>query len=162
MDWPNLLEEVEDMAGRHQESWQSLCENIIEHLLRIQYCPWADSVRKWSREIKEWRRQAHKLLRRYPGMQSIVGKMFVEAWESAREDAVRTLAEYDAPEAGANRKAACRKWNRSIPEECPYGIADTIGFEVDDLKRVEMFDERWPPGVDRVLVEASVLDHAGE
>jgi hypothetical protein len=35
VDWDNLAEEVEDLAGRQPDSLKSYCRVLIEHLLKL-------------------------------------------------------------------------------------------------------------------------------
>ncbi len=151
VDWPNLLEEVEDLAGRHEDSWRSLCRSTLIHLMKIQYCSGADNATKWASEVSEWRREMYILLRTYPGMKSKVPQMFASSWETARRDIIQILAEYEVPQFGAMRKDSSRKWNQLIPDECPYNMIDVIGFRSADLNTEKLANERWPASVERIL-----------
>src|SRR5579885_3592459 len=65
-----LAEEIEDLGRSEVRSAQSLCENLIEHLLKLEYSGLNDPADHSRREIVEWRIQLEKTLTR-----SIIAKL---------------------------------------------------------------------------------------
>src|SRR3954466_11296255 len=57
LDYDLIAEEIEDLGKSELHACQSLCEHIIEHLLKIEYSGLADPLDHWRREITEWRVQ---------------------------------------------------------------------------------------------------------
>src|SRR5205814_6831108 len=84
---------------------QSLCEHIIEHLLKLEYAGLAEPARHWQREIVEWRLQLEKKLTR-----SILTKLdLVERYRSA----LRLLRSFEVDAPGLMQR---------VPAECPYSL----------------------------------------
>ena len=57
LDFDLIAEEIEDLGKSELHTVQSLCEHIIEHLLKLEYSGLAEPARHWRREIVEWRVQ---------------------------------------------------------------------------------------------------------
>src|SRR5437763_8349585 len=57
-----IAEEIEDLGKSELHACQSLCEHIIEDLLKLEYAGLAEPARHWQREIVEWRPQLEKKL----------------------------------------------------------------------------------------------------
>src|SRR4051812_35335973 len=57
LDIEHISEEIEDLGRSELHACQSLCEHIIEHLLKIEYSGLAEPLDHWRREITEWRVQ---------------------------------------------------------------------------------------------------------
>src|SRR5947207_15503633 len=66
----HIAEEIEDLGKSELHACQSLCEHIIEHLLKLEYAGVAEPADHWRDEIVEWRLQFEQKLTR-----SIVGKL---------------------------------------------------------------------------------------
>ena len=65
-----IAEEIEDLGKSELHACQSLCEHIIEHLLKLEYSGLDEPADHWRREITEWRLQLEKKLTR-----SLVAKL---------------------------------------------------------------------------------------
>ena len=64
LDYDLIAEEIEDLGRSELSAAQSLCEHIIEHLLKLEYSGLDDPANHWRREITEWRVQLDKKLTR--------------------------------------------------------------------------------------------------
>src|SRR5437764_13849310 len=64
LDYEHIAEEIEELGKSELHACQSLCEHIIEHLLKLEYSGLAEPARHWQREIVEWRLQLEKKLTR--------------------------------------------------------------------------------------------------
>lgn len=94
IDWENLAEEVEDLAGRHADALESHCETLIEHLLKLACAPEpskTNNVRLWRASVRNARHKIRTLLRRNPGLRTRTDELFAEAWPVARNDALAQL-----------------------------------------------------------------------
>ena len=58
-----IAEEIEDL-GKSELHPQSLCEHIIEHLLKLEFSGLEEPAGHWRDEIIEWRLQLEKTLTR--------------------------------------------------------------------------------------------------
>src|SRR5205814_7872639 len=70
LDVELIAEEIEDLGKSELQACQSLCEHIIEHLLKLEYSGLAEPADHWRDEIVEWRLQLEQKLTR-----SIAGKL---------------------------------------------------------------------------------------
>src|SRR3954468_18454398 len=73
LDYELIAEEIEDLGKSELHTVQSLCEHIIEHLLKLEYSGLDEPARHWRREIVEWRLQLERKLTR-----SLLAKMDLE------------------------------------------------------------------------------------
>jgi hypothetical protein len=70
LDVELIAEEIEDLGRGELHACQSLCERIIEHLLKLEYSGLAEPADHWRDEIVDWRLQLERKLTR-----SIAAKM---------------------------------------------------------------------------------------
>ncbi len=160
VDWMNLIEEIESMAKREERSWRSCCRQIICHFLMIEHIPDNPSLKHWRKEIRNWRSQLRDVLQDSPGMKAKLDEMFAEAWEKGRIDGVHMIVEYEAERSSLPRKGLLLRWNRVVPDECPYSLVNTIGFELSSLNSIEVAEDYWPPQVARILNRKLNQEHA--
>lgn len=59
-----IAEEIEDLGRSEVRSAQSLCQHIIEHLLKLEYSGLTEPAEHRRRDIIEWRLQLDKTLTR--------------------------------------------------------------------------------------------------
>lgn len=115
LDAELLAEEIEDLGRSEVRSAQSLCEHIIEHLLKLEYSGLIEPADHWRHEITEWRLQLEKTLTR-----SIVAKLDLSQRYRA---AVRLLRVDDPP---------TRDMIGRVPGECPYSFDQIAGSGDED------------------------------
>lgn len=114
VDWGNLLDEIEDMSRREQQSLESNLVILLLHLLKWQY----QSDRRtgsWKGSIVEHRRRILKTIKRSPSLNVYLQECFEEAYGDAIEQA--------AAETGLNSDC--------FPAVCEHTIAlclDTTFF----------------------------------
>jgi hypothetical protein len=115
LDFDLIAEEIEDLGKSELHTVQSLCEHIIEHLLKLEYTGLDEPARHWRQEITEWRIQVEKKQTR-----SIIAKLDLAA---RYRTALRMLrnAEDDVP--GLLTR---------VPAECPYTLDQIIGAGGED------------------------------
>ena len=135
VDWDNVIEEIEDVGGRHRDAWTSLCSRTIEHLLAIEHHHKAskEELKGWAAEVRGFRRKMARLIINNNGLQGQYRSMFAEAWKDAREEACERLAGYDQEHNPLlDEGVALRRHDDSLPQDCPYRLEDVTAF---DLKR---------------------------
>jgi hypothetical protein len=115
VDIEHIAEEIEDLGKSELHACQSLCEHIIEHLLKLEYAGLAEPADHWRDEIVEWRLQFEQKLTR-----SIVGKLNLK--ERYRR-ALRRLRRLERDVPGLMRR---------VPAECPYSLDQIVGSSDED------------------------------
>jgi Domain of unknown function DUF29 len=115
LDLEHIAEEIEDLGRSDLRAAQSLCEHIIEQLLKLEYSGLEDPADHWRDEIIEWRLQLEKILTR-----SIVAKLDLPGCYRTALRLVRRL-ERDVP--GLISR---------LPAECPYTFEQIVGASGED------------------------------
>lgn len=62
LDYDNLAEEIEDLGKSEQRACESQIENILEHLLKIEFVGPIETIPHWRGEIAGFRRELAKRL----------------------------------------------------------------------------------------------------
>jgi hypothetical protein len=113
----NIAEELDDVGHEQYEKLESALRIILLHLLKWDHQPKRRS-RGWQLSISVQRKHVLRVLRKNPGLKSLVDEAITEAYDIARiEAAAQTLLEED-----------------TFPLECPYSWDDIIEREIS-----------WPP-----------------
>src|SRR5262249_35490848 len=115
LDAELVAEEIEDLGRSEVRSAQSLCENVIEHLLKLEYSGLSEPSNHWRREITEWRLQLDKTLTR-----SIIAKLDLPK----RYGSVLRLLRYEVP--------PLPELLDRVPRECPYSLDQIVGSGDED------------------------------
>jgi hypothetical protein len=115
LDVELIAEEIEDLGKSELHACQSLCEHIIEHLLKLEHSGLADPARHWRQEIVEWRLQLERKLTR-----SIVAKLNLD---ERYRNALRLLRSFDEDAPGLMAE---------VPAQCPYSLDQIIGSGGED------------------------------
>jgi hypothetical protein len=112
VDWPHLVEEIEDMGRSERRRLESNLIVVLLHLLKWQYQPEQRSG-SWEASLIEHRRRIRKSLQESPSLQpyleSIVAEAYTEAVKQARAETGLALTVF--------------------PEECPYGLTGIMEDE---------------------------------
>jgi Domain of unknown function DUF29 len=114
LDAELIAEEIEDLGRSEVRSAQSLCEHIIEHLLKLEHSGADEPVRHWRSEVVEWRLQLEKTLTRSIRATLDLPKRY--------RSALRLLRGQDAPGNLLDR----------VPPECPYSLKQIISSGGED------------------------------
>jgi hypothetical protein len=114
-DYDLIAEEIEDLGCRELHSCQSLCEHIIEYLLKIEYSGLTEPTDHCHREITEWRVQLERKWTR-----SIIAKLDLQDRYRSALKLLRRL-ERDVP--GLITR---------VPAECPYSLEQILGSGDED------------------------------
>ncbi len=115
LDAEHVAEEIEDLGRSELHAAQSLCEHIIEHLLKLEYSGLSEPADHWRDEIVEWRLQLEKKLTR-----SIEAKLDLTG---RYRSALRLLRRLERDVPGLMARA---------PAECPYSLAQIVGNGDED------------------------------
>jgi hypothetical protein len=110
LDIELIAEEIEDFGKSELRAAQSLCEHIIEHLLKLEYSGLEQPAKHWRDEIVERRVQLEGTLTR-----SIVAKLDLPTRYRVALRLLRRL-EDDVP--GLLSR---------VPAECPYSLEQILG-----------------------------------
>ena len=115
IDLEHIAEEIEDLGGSDLRAARSLCQHIIEHLLKLEYSGLDEPANHWRDEIVEWRLQLEQILTR-----SIEAKLDLPAQYRAALRLLRRL-ERDVP--GLMSRVPC---------ECPYTLEQVVSAGDED------------------------------
>lgn len=114
LDLGNLAEEVESMGKRERRSVVSLTQEVLEHLLALQFSPAIEPRRHWEREVRGFRDQIERLLADNASLRAHFDELLEEAWTAAHR---RTRA--DLANEGVSR----------LPAACPYAAAQVLSHD---------------------------------
>jgi hypothetical protein len=115
LDVELIAEEIEDLGKSDLHSVQSLCEHIIEHLMKLEYSGLEEPANHWRDEIVEWRIQVGRKITR-----TIIGKLdLAERYRIA----LRLLRRLERDVPGLMVR---------VPAECPYTLDQIIGAGDED------------------------------
>ncbi|HTT81090.1 MAG TPA: DUF29 domain-containing protein [Stellaceae bacterium] len=110
-----LAEEIEDLGRGELHAAESLCEYIIEHLLKLEFSGIDEPSNHWRREIVEWRLQLERKLTR-----TIIAKLDLA---DRYRLALRLLRYFDNDAPGLMAR---------VPAECPYSLDQILGGSGDE------------------------------
>ena len=157
VDWENVIEEIETLGRSEANSWVSNCANSIEHMLKIEHCKLVQPsvIRKWSREISQFRDGMESASRKNPGLTSHFDELFRDAWKDARNHAVTMLSHYDVDhKLSPDEKQARKRRDMLLPRECPFEFAHVSGVFYVRGDRKPHYDRTvLPPSVQRIVDE---------
>ena len=116
VDWPNVIEEVQDVGLSELRACQSLLEQALAHLLKLHALPQSQAARHWRDEIRAF---LHDAQRRFtPSMRQRIGldDLYDKALERARAA---------AEDIGITP--------RSLPDTCPFTLDDLLAGDLAPL-----------------------------
>jgi hypothetical protein len=109
VDALSIAEEIDDVGNEQYDKLESALRLILLHLLKWDHQRQRRS-RSWQLSIAIQRRHVLRVLRKNPGLKSMVDEAITDAYETARlEAAAQTLLDDDA-----------------FPLECPYSWNDIM------------------------------------
>lgn len=113
IDWENIVEEIEDMGRREQQSLESNLVVLLLHLLKWQFQPDHRSGR-WESSMLELRRRIRRAIQASPSLKPYLENCLAECYEDAVDQA--------ASQTGLPRA--------TFPTDCPYTVGQvmTKGF----------------------------------
>jgi uncharacterized protein DUF29 len=99
LDWPNLMEEIEDLGKSERRALLSQVARLVEHLLKLAYAPIRVSRpnrRGWEVTIRGSRRRIRRLLNQSPSLLGKLDQIFTEGYEDGRDDALTAIGLRDS------------------------------------------------------------------
>ena len=117
LDLENLIEEVDDLAGRHRDALQSYLRVIMVHMLKLVYSTGSrDPERTWRRSIRNTRKSIRRLIDNYPSLNTYLEPLSAKAYEYATEDAHDELSDYGDD-------------HGPFPTSCPWTLDELLNPE---------------------------------
>ena len=109
IDAANIAEELASVGNELREKLESATAVLTLHLLKWDHQTDLRS-RSWALSVREQRRRIERLLRRNPGLKSVLDEAIVEGYADGRDRALL--------ETGLDDDA--------LPEACPYTFAEMM------------------------------------
>jgi hypothetical protein len=95
LDLEHLIEEVDDLAGRHRDALESYFRVIFIHLLKLAYTQGSrDPERAWKRSVENARDEMQFLLEDYPSLHHHIMHLSARAYTKAVVKAHKELRDY--------------------------------------------------------------------
>ncbi len=114
IDTSNIVEELSDVGNELRFRLESAIAVLTQHLLKWDFQPERRS-RSWEQSIAEQRRQIQRLLRRNPGLKSVLLEGIEEGFADGRG---RALVETKLPK-------------NALPLSCPYAFEDMMNRPIE-------------------------------
>ena len=106
LDVAHLAEEVEDLGKSELHAVESFVENVIEHLLKLDYSGWVDARNHWRTEVDAFRASIERKIT--PRIRQQVETELESLYDRARRGAARSLHRREPD------------FVRRLPKRCPY------------------------------------------
>jgi Domain of unknown function DUF29 len=106
LDVEHLAEEIEDLGKSDLHAVESFIENVIEHLLKLDYSGWVEARNHWRAEIDAFRASIERKIT--PRIRQQVEIELDTLFERARRAAARSLHQREPD------------FVRRLPKRCPY------------------------------------------
>jgi hypothetical protein len=109
VDWPNLIEEIEDLGKEQQHAIVSHLIVALVHLFKLSYSPDLEPRRHWMVEIDAQRGSLERRLRINPSLRARSDELLAEAWRLASRQLKLQFGRGSA-----------------IPTDCPFTLAQLL------------------------------------
>jgi hypothetical protein len=117
LDLDNLIEEVDDLAGRHRDALQSQMQRLLVPLLKLTYTTGSrEPVRVWRRRARDARQAIDKLIDRYPSLRNRLPHERTFSYPHAVRDAHDELSDYGDE-------------HELFPTACPWTLDELLDHE---------------------------------
>jgi Domain of unknown function DUF29 len=113
LDLPRLIEEVEDLGTSQRKEVFSRSQQILEHLLKLQFSPAAEPRAGCRQTIDDERDELELVI--IPSLRRELEQTLSERYARARRRAAKDLAKYGEP--------------ANLPADCPYTIDEILDPE---------------------------------
>jgi len=113
LDFPHLIEEVEDLARAEHNAVRSRLRRVIEHLLKLEYSRATEPRPGWHDSIDDARDELEDRLT--PTIREEIESRLDQLYERARRKAEGGLRRYGEADAAA-----------LLPTICPYALDDLL------------------------------------
>jgi hypothetical protein len=117
LDLDNLIEEVDDLAGRHRDALQNQIKVLLIHMLKLTYSAGSrDPETVWKRSIRTARNRIDDLIDDHPSLRTRLAEFCERIYPRAARDAHDELSDY-----GDDHK--------SFPTDCPWALDELLDHE---------------------------------
>jgi hypothetical protein len=124
VDWPNVIEEVQDVGLSELRACQSLLEQALAHLLKLHALPESQAAKHWRDEVRAF---LHDVQRRFtPSMRQRIG--LDDLYDKA-VDRARAAAE----DIGITP--------RPLPDACPFTLDELLAGRLTVAELVARLDD---------------------
>jgi hypothetical protein len=106
LDVEHLAEEVEDLGKSELHAVESYIENVVEHLLKLDYSGWVEARNHWRAEVDAFRGSIERKIT--PRIRQQVETELDALYGRARRGAARSLHQREPD------------FVRRLPKHCPY------------------------------------------
>jgi hypothetical protein len=106
LDVEHLAEEIEDLGKSDLHAVESFIENVIEHLLKLDYSGWVEARNHWRAEVDAFRASIERRIT--PRIRQQVETGLDTLFDRARRAAARSLHQREPD------------FVRRLPKRCPY------------------------------------------
>jgi hypothetical protein len=107
LDVEHLAEEIEDLGKSDLHAVESYIENVIEHLLKLDYSGWVEARNHWRAEVDAFRASIERKIT--PRIRQQVETELETLYDRARRAAARSLHQREPD------------FVRRLPKRSPYG-----------------------------------------
>jgi hypothetical protein len=114
LDWSNIAEELEAMAGAQRRELRQRLATLFEHLLKLEYQPEERRERGRKSTLVKTRTAIETLLEQSPGLK---GQM-----EELAEKAYLDGCRYAGTDLGLSR----RQWEKTFPTNSPWSLKQVL------------------------------------
>jgi len=94
LDWENLAEEIESLARSDRRELRSRLNQIIEHLLKLNYSRASDPRPGWMDSVRQQRSEIELLLEQSPSLKRQVAQMIEQQAARAARDVAGSFADH--------------------------------------------------------------------
>ena len=113
LDFPHLIEEVEDLGTSQRDAVRSHMRRIIEHCLKLEFSSAVDPRGGWYASIIDARTEIDDKLS--PSLSRDLDEQLPRLWNQARSKADNGLRRFGEPDAAD-----------LLPADCPYALDDLL------------------------------------
>jgi Domain of unknown function DUF29 len=126
LDVEHLAEEVEDLGKSELHAVESYVENVIEHLLKLDYSGWVEGRNHWRAELDAFRASIERKIT--PRIRQQIESELDGLYQRARRAAARSLHQREPD------------FVRRLPKSCPYDWQAVWHRDVMAEAGIDLFD----------------------
>ena len=119
VDWPNVIEEIEDLGKSERRSLASALARIMEHLIKLDYGTIRDPERGWQVTVETQRIDAERILEENPSLKRELPDLIAQEYPRARRLAMAGFTAHESDRLG--------EYERVVPTDCPYAVKAVLG-----------------------------------
>jgi Domain of unknown function DUF29 len=129
LDFPHLIEEVEDLGTSQRDAVRRQVRRVIEHCLKLEYSRVVDPRGGWYDSIIDARTELDDKIS--PSLRRDLDQQLPRLWTQARIKAENGLRRFGEPDAAD-----------LLPADCPYALDDLLTQDWYPANRRGLPDDR--------------------